>query len=368
MRNHLPALTQDSGNHDGGGNVASTVPEPIPLLPAGLITLEQLLSEPEEEARFLVDGLLLTGGTSLIVAKPKVGKSTLGANLALAVAQGVPLLGREAHQGAVIYLALEDKATELGRTFRALGGTAEALYFWPKPAPDDAVEWLADMVQRVRPALLIVDTLQRCLRLPDLNDYAQVTNALEPLGALARGMDTHIAMMHHAKKLGGTDGDAVLGSTALYGAVDTLLEIRRDGAQRSIWSRQRYGEDLEESILERDQTTGWLALAGTRHEIDGRAAEAEVLALLATAAAPVTQHDVYQAVGGNRGDLKRALDALAAGGTVHREGAGKRGSPFLYSLPPCIEGVESTETWVVDDDGADTLLTDGGPGVSHCHA
>ena len=50
-----------------------------------LVKLGELLSRPIVPVEWLWEGRLIAGTTSLIVAKPKVGKSTLERNLALAV-------------------------------------------------------------------------------------------------------------------------------------------------------------------------------------------------------------------------------------------------------------------------------------------
>ena|SRR6187399_1912877 len=57
-------------------------------------TLSKLLDEPPEETYFIWDFTLPSGGFSICSAKPKVGKSTLARNLAIAVATGTPFLGR----------------------------------------------------------------------------------------------------------------------------------------------------------------------------------------------------------------------------------------------------------------------------------
>jgi RecA-family ATPase len=72
-----------------------------------------------------VDGLLPSGGFSLVAAKPKVGKSTFARCLGLSVACGEPFLGRRTQQGAVIYLALEEKRAEVRKHFQAMGATGE---------------------------------------------------------------------------------------------------------------------------------------------------------------------------------------------------------------------------------------------------
>ena len=50
-------------------------------------------------------------------------------------------------------------------------------------------------------------------------------------------------------------GTRVLGSTAILGAVDSALLMHRGGRFRTLSSRQRYGEDLEEITLDLDSAT-----------------------------------------------------------------------------------------------------------------
>ena len=53
------------------------------------------------------------------------GKSTLARYLAYCIATGTPFLGAETAAGAVWYLVLEDKRSEVRRHFRALGATGD---------------------------------------------------------------------------------------------------------------------------------------------------------------------------------------------------------------------------------------------------
>ena len=86
-----------------------------------LTRLGDLLSEEPEEISFVYEDTLPAGGMSILVAKPKVGKSTFGRNLALAVSRGDEFLGRKTAQGPVVYLALEEKRTQVQDHFRRMG-------------------------------------------------------------------------------------------------------------------------------------------------------------------------------------------------------------------------------------------------------
>jgi hypothetical protein len=95
-----------------------------------LMRMRELLALQTTESNWLVEGLLPDGGTSLVVAKPKVGKSTLTQNLALAVARGEPFLGRPTTKGPVVYLAIEDKPSELARILRMMGAHEDDCIFF----------------------------------------------------------------------------------------------------------------------------------------------------------------------------------------------------------------------------------------------
>lgn len=300
--------------------------------PPTFVMLGELLAEPEEHLPYVLEGILVTGGTSMVVAKPKVGKTTFVEHLALATSRGEPFLGRETHGGMVLFLALEEKRAEVARSFQALGAGQESIALWVCNAPEAALDWLADVIQNLAPVLVVIDTVQRFFRLPDLNDYAIVSNALEPITALARQTGTHILMAHHGNKGGGSDGDAVLGSTALFGSVDTLIEIRRSGGRRTIWTDQRYGDNLEESVLALNVETRRLSLAGAPQEVEADSVAQTILDYLAMAGEWVDGRKLFDAVGGSHALHLSALNALVEQGTVRREGEGKRGSPFVFNL------------------------------------
>ena len=74
----------------------------------GLTLIGKLIDKPYEEPSWLVEDMLLEGGLSMLVAKPKIGKSTFARFLAASVAKGDLLLGRDVKQGPVIYIAMEE--------------------------------------------------------------------------------------------------------------------------------------------------------------------------------------------------------------------------------------------------------------------
>ncbi|MGH7961900.1 MAG: AAA family ATPase [Candidatus Binatia bacterium] len=297
-----------------------------------LTRLGDLLNEPEETVSWLVDGLLPAGGFSLLVAKPKAGKSTLARNLALAVAQqGRDFFSRTVQYGPVVYLALEEKRAEVRKHFRDMGATgAEDIYIFAASAPTDALQQIRAVAEEKKPALIIIDPLFKLTRVKDSNDYAQVTAALEPLLVLARETGAHVLCVHHAGKGDREGGDAILGSTAIFAAVDTALIMKRSERYRTLSSQQRYGEDLLETVLRFDPTTRMVALGETKEREDTSKMKDTLVAFLKTQEEPLSERDIKDAVEGNNRHKQTALRELVSGQAVERLSKGSKGDPYLY--------------------------------------
>jgi hypothetical protein len=295
--------------------------------------LAKLLTEPEETIRWLVEGRLPIGGLSLLAGKPKAGKSTLARVLALAVARGEPWLGWETMQGSVVYLAFEEKRSEVRAHFAAMGATDENVRVFIATSPEDGMAQLRTMAERDRPALIIVDPLFRLVRQHDNNDYAETTRALEPLLVLARETGAHVLAVHHLGKSDRAGGDAILGSTAIFGIVDTALLLRRGDRYRTLEALQRYGEDIEEFILRLDPETRVVSAGPGRQEAEEDEAARDILACLERAEAGtwLGEAAIHETVEGRKTIKQRALRKLVAEGRVARMGGGRRGDPYRYS-------------------------------------
>ncbi len=305
---------------------------PPPAAGFAPVPIGDLLHKHYAPDDYLWAGRLVRGTVSMVAAKPKVGKSTFARNLALAVARGEPFLGGATKQGDVIYLALEEREQEVAGTFRALGATGtEPLHVHAAPTPEAGIFALADMVRARKPALVIVDPVFRLARIRDEKAYGEVYAALGPLIDLAREVGAHVMLLHHSGKSARSDAiDAPLGSTALAGAVATLLVMKRTEAYRTLQSVQRAGPDMPETVLSFDPATMALGLAGTKTDADRQTSEGDILGFLAESAEPQTQAQIREAVEGQTRLVRAALTALVTAGKVARTGDGTRGKPFLY--------------------------------------
>jgi hypothetical protein len=202
------------------------------------------------------------------------------------------------------------------------------------PSPENAVAQLESAAQRERPVLVIVDTLQALVRAKDLNDYAVVSRALEPLIRIARHSGCHVLFCHHARKgRMAKDGDSILGSTAIMGGVDTSILLSRTERYRSLWTVQRYGEDQAEVIFELDPETRLPYLGGPREAFEAGRTEDAILSALRDAPEQLTEEEIDLRVNGRTGRKRAALRRLVGREAVIRTGKGVRGDSYRYSFP-----------------------------------
>jgi AAA domain len=292
-----------------------------------LVSAIDLLASAGSDTRWLWDGVLPEGGMSLVVGKPKAGKSTFAFALSLAVAAGREFLGRPSAAGPVVYLALEEKRAEVKKKLEAANCQVENIFFHFGAAPADAVTGVVQLIKETKAKLMIIDVLQKFIRVRDLNDYALVTNALEPLLTAARESGCHVTLTHHAGKADRPDGDEVLGSTALLGGVDTLVSIKKRDKRRTFFTIQRYGDDIPETVVEL-KADGALESAGSRQEVELE----ETIPLVLEACEPValTEKEIWERIEKKHDIVSKAIRAAVDRGKLNRTGGGKKNDPYFY--------------------------------------
>ena len=236
-------------------NTETDVENPVGYKP-NIISAKELLTKVFPKPKYAVDGLLPEGLT-VLVGKPKLGKSWLGIGIAVAVASGGKALGTiSVDKGNVLLLALEDGARRLQNRLDGVlnGGVVPAgldvATDWRRVDEgglDDMEQWLKD---HPNARLIIVDTLKR-IRPPERPGrlYDDDYNAVAPLADLAKQYGVAIVVIHHTRKQDGEDPvDLVSGSTGLTGAADgvcVLTRLRRQTGAELFAT----GRDFEETSL-----------------------------------------------------------------------------------------------------------------------
>lgn len=194
-----------------------------------------LLQSTDQEEDWLVDGLLLRGGISLLAGIPKIGKTTLIRQLERCVLRGEKFLNRKTKKGDIIHYSFDEKARTAKRHYNTLGLTKDdqmVLHFGSAGNLEYKKEFAED-VERFKPSLVVIDTLFDMVSVQDVNSYGPIKRELAFFSSLAEKTNTHIMFIHHQNKpnqnYNSGTGHTVLGSTAITGSMDCNLYFEQVG-------------------------------------------------------------------------------------------------------------------------------------------
>lgn len=192
-------------------------------------------------------------GLTLLVAKPKVGKSAFGLQTAISVCSGQPLfegefdigddekLSWETKEGPTLYLDLEDSETRLRDRVTAMTGgklPANLLYaLRAAPMAEGGLKQLQQRIERFHPSLVIIDMFQTFAGIDERsprNAYQAEYRTMRLLWELSNTTGTPILALQHARKDPQIKGvkldplDVVSGTLGSPGAADTVLVMREE--------------------------------------------------------------------------------------------------------------------------------------------
>jgi hypothetical protein len=227
--------------------------------------LGDLLDIEDKPDDWLVEGLLIKGGLSIIVGVPKIGKTTLVRQLEKCILRGDKFLDRKTHQGSVVHYSFDEKAKTAKRHYQKLGLTKDdalTLHFGAASNSEYLKELEEDLLT-LKPSIAVVDTLFDLVETDDVNSYGPVKRQLSGISGLAERTGCHIMFIHHQNKpnpnFGRGSGHSVLGSTAIFGSVDCCLifEQVKDSGLRTLAIKGRGVEDFDRMQLrfQRDSQT-----------------------------------------------------------------------------------------------------------------
>src|SRR5260370_31911471 len=317
------------------------------------------LSELREEAKkdppaYIVEGLFAVGSINMLAGRPKAGKSGLTRQLAVAVAKGEDFLGRATTQGEVLYLGLDEPILAfVAEHFDLLGaeeGTSHCVIgSIDKRAAGEYLKAALDTYPNVR--LIIIDTLLKFLSVEDTDKYTEMNDALEFLTNIAAERKVTFILTHHTNKRGGESVvDSVLGSTAITGAVATIMAMYGEGSElRIIRTTQRYGVSLDKTTLPFRPDTKTFELGEPVATIEEQEAASSrrdkskaIMEVVLAYPQGVESGTLKKQVVGNATALALKLKSMVDSGILRVQGTGKRGDPLVYFAPDAIP-TQSTE-------------------------
>lgn len=190
----------------------------------------------------LVDRLIFKKQISIIGARPKNGKSTTIRYMTKCIADGENFLGRSTTTGSVLYLALEELSEDVRQDYIDMEvKNTDKIRITTMTDLNSAEEYnscLEFLVKLHKPDLVVVDTMVHLLGVQDINDYAATTIALKKIRNFADTHNCHILLIHHSRKGEGSGNESLLGSTGIAGAVDLIMDIKKDDNNKRYFQTQ----------------------------------------------------------------------------------------------------------------------------------
>lgn len=319
--------------------------EDIVALP---VTRLARLAFPEGRSDWLIEGLWAGEAVGVVGGIPKVGKTWLVLEMALAVASGLPCLGRFAvkNPGPVLLFCAEDGPRAVQKRVaglaKARGVDFDRLAVGWIDAP---AIWLDDeghrnrltqTVTTLKPRLLILDPLVRLHR-GDENSAGEIAAVLGYLRALQREHHVAVMLVHHVRKSGASQpGQALRGSGDLHAWGDSNCYLLQRDGQPTLVVEHRAHPAPEPFVVRLEGDPPRLVADGAKPLAVANPIDQRIVDTLA--AHPLTRTALREKLGVRNETLGAAIDRLVTEGRVVRIQDG-----LTVPVPPSADRRERNE-------------------------
>jgi hypothetical protein len=302
--------------------------------------LAELLRRDFPPLRWLVDDMIAAGHLVMLGGRPKSGKSWLVLQLAMAIDQGRPFLGRDTRRGRVLYVALEDGERRVYQRCQILRFQPERAAVLFDIAHFDAdglsgpgVEQVASLANNYD--FIIVDTLISTLSgKANENDNPAMAAIVNELARIAHQKETAILLVHHTGK-GSSENvfDLLRGASALRGAYDVgmLLDRKQDEKEAVLHMESRDVDLSNLTIRQAEGGAGWDVL-GNGLEIKKIRVGRAMVELISEHGEGLTAAELAEASGRAASSLYTQLATAEKHGVVYQAKRDQAGSKKPVSV------------------------------------
>lgn len=343
-----PAAGKDAADHLSEGLTLEQFVSSEPAAPERkkFRSGQEIFESAPVEVPWCWDGYAAFGTVTLFAGRHKGGKSTLLFELIGAMCEERDdFLGHPLNPGTVVLLTEEGPETlrpklapisENGRTMLRVLSRADVTprgdYDWTRAVREagaEAREWGARLV--------IVDTFAFWAQIRDENDNSLMQEVVSVLAELTT-QGLAVIVVHHSRKEGGEDGNAIRGASSLQGAVDIIVEMVKPAqdadeeasTDRELRSIGRF-PGIPEALRLKMKDGRYVVIGeGTKAAMKNLAGEAKVLQVIKDAyPETVDGSSLREQTGQAKETSNRYLRGLEAAGTIEAFDDGK-GRPKRY--------------------------------------
>lgn len=328
------------------------VPEEGPPL-VRFRTAAELAAETPALVRWVIWPLVAAGTITLLSGAAKLaGKTTLVMRAIAAMVLGERWLDHPTIRGPVVYLTEEPDASFRLALDRAGLTECKDLHVLSRHCSlatwEGAVEAARAKAKEVGAVLLVVDTYAEWTDLGSdaENNAGDAKRVIAPLKrAAAEGLA--VLVIAHDRKSGGDVGQSIRGSSALPGAVETIICVHsgENRTERVLEMRGRL--DMPSSlVLDRLPDGSYLckgskdSVAHEQRHLDARSVEERLVAMVPVGREQTLLRDDVLALRPEGISQRRwieAVDRAEHSGQLSHKGIGKRNNHFRYWRPGADE-------------------------------
>jgi RecA-family ATPase len=232
-------------------------------------TFQELAEEVLPSPHWIVDDLLPGGGWTLLVAKPKTGKSLLAMQLAAALSRGGEWIGRPVKQRRVCYIQLDAPHEDWQKQVRflTLNDRLKPYTYDRRYLPIQLLDTthitvqsqLREHLKKLEIELVIWDALEK-LTGKNLNEKENCQAVLERMRLVFPGPSL---VIHHPRKPNGDAVDSIVDAAAgnhyLTADASCLWALKSKGKQEGkLTVRPRIAKEQELDLAREPKTGLWL--------------------------------------------------------------------------------------------------------------
>jgi len=290
-----------------------------------------------EETKWLVEDLWPSNGVWILGGAAKTTKTWFSAELSLAVAAGIPALGRfrTISKGSVLFYGAEDSPSAMRTRFEGIAMARNLIlrdlpiHLLDVPSMQlnkqaDALK-LRNCIETIRPTLLVLDPFVRVTSI-DENSSSEVSAVLGFFRELQRKYNVSILVTHHARKSPSANpNQALRGSSDFAAWSDVNLYLSRKGDLLTLNIQHRCARAPEPVQLKlHEEPAPHLVIQNDsspeveqQHTLAG-----EILRQLADSPRHLTTVEIRERLRKRKTDVVEALEQLRSEAKVGRDSQG----------------------------------------------
>jgi len=214
---------------------------------------------------YIIQHLIFKGGKTVIVGKPKMGKSWLVMKLGISIGQGIPILNLQTNQYNVLYIEFDRRSLINSINTIASDGLWGSFYIYKASVvalnTEEGLNFLDGLIQlmvkekKAMPNLIIIDHKSACFSGKEADDDSN-RKWIQNLDIIAERYSVAYLVVCQAPK--GFKGeledivDLPFGSRILTAWADTVISIKKKGNKyRQLEIASNYS-DLESIVYDKE--------------------------------------------------------------------------------------------------------------------